>query len=164
MSSIINEECPICFDKIMGTNNCTTPCGHVFCFRCITEAMNNNTQCPCCRQELVESRSGSSEDDDIDIENSDGEEDDHDEDDYESDEEQDISKLGNIETIAERFTKRGYTLMDALMILTERFSKTNETLNNEYLTKITSDFEEIMDDLDNEFEENQLMAEEDKNI
>lgn len=163
--SIVNEECPICFEKIQGINNCTTPCGHVFCFRCITEAMNNNSRCPCCRQELVESRSNSSGDGgDIDIEHSDNEdEDDYDDEDYEDeDDEQDVSKLGNIETVMERFTKRGYTLIDALMILTERFSKTNERLNNEYLTKITDEFEEIVGDVDNEFEENENMAQEDK--
>jgi hypothetical protein len=116
---------------------------------------------------LVESRSTSSKtESDIDIENSDNEDDsdyeEDDEDDYDDDE--DISKLGNIETVMDRFTSRGYTLIDALMILTARHSKTNQSLNNEYLNKITNEFEEIMDEIDNEFEENETMTQEDINV
>lgn len=162
LNSLI-EECPICFDKIGGINNCRTQCGHAFCFKCIAEAMNKDTRCPFCRQELVESKSNdtikTSESGD---ESDDGWDtyDEDDSDDEDSDDE-DSSNLGNIETIVERFTKQGYTILDAMMILTERSSKTNQTYNEEYLSQITDKFEEIMEELDNETYECNLMKQED---
>jgi hypothetical protein len=164
------EECPICFDKIGGINNCTTQCGHVFCFKCIAESMSKDTRCPFCRQELVESKSNdtSNPSDSETIENvtQDGSDDDDDDDDwntYDEDNSEDQGDLGNIETIVERFTKQGYTIFDAIMILTERSSKINETYNEEYLSQITNKFEEIMEELDNETYECNLMQEEDLN-
>jgi hypothetical protein len=152
------EECPICFDKIGGINNCRTQCGHAFCFKCIAEAMNKDTRCPFCRQELVESKSNDTSNSSDSEDESDDGWDTYDEDD--SDEE-DSSNLGNIETIVERFTKQGYTILDAMMILTERSSKTNQTYNEEYLSQITDKFEEIMEELDNETYECNLMKQED---
>ena len=167
-SDSTTDECPICFDKILGINNCTTPCGHVFCFRCIAEAMNNNTACPCCRAELVESKNSSSNGDDIDIEYSDNEDDEDDDEDTNYDDDDDSSmdpaNMGNIETVYERFTNRGYTLMEALMILLDRSSKTNEKFNDEYLAKLSDDFDEMIEELDSETHEINLMTEEDHNV
>ena len=46
------KECPICYESIGDTNNCTTKCGHSFCLICILKAFQKNTTCPCCRAEL----------------------------------------------------------------------------------------------------------------
>lgn len=164
------EECPICFDKITNINNCTTPCGHVFCFRCIAESMNTKTLCPCCRKELVESKSNNSKDDsdneDIDIEGSDTEDEEDDDDEYDEDDDdnEEDSPVGEIETVMERFVKRGHTLMDALLIITERSSKRNNNYNDDYVIKLLDDFDEMIDELDNETMENDLMSKEDVRI
>jgi len=47
-------ECCICFETIGEKNNCVTPCGHKFCFVCLTKALTNNNTCPCCREVLLE--------------------------------------------------------------------------------------------------------------
>jgi len=154
----INETCPICFDEIKKTNNCTTPCGHTFCFKCLTKAMNNNTECPMCRGSLV---------DDEDIESSiSTDDDDDDDDDYETEdeaEEEEINmKMSNIETVVERFTNKGYTLMDALMILSEQFSNKTQDKDRKHLEKISEDFETMMSEFEDELDESYEMQKEDK--
>ena len=153
----INETCPICFDEIKKINNCTAPCGHTFCFKCLTKAMNNNTECPMCRGSLV---------DDEDIGSSISTEDDDDDDEYETEdemEEEEINiKMSNIETVVERFTNKGYTLMDALMILSEQFSNKIQDKNQKHLEKITDDFETMMGEFENELDESYEMQKEDK--
>jgi hypothetical protein len=47
-------ECPVCLDKIGEKNNCTTKCGHSFCFSCMIKALSVNNKCPYCREILVE--------------------------------------------------------------------------------------------------------------
>jgi hypothetical protein len=47
-------ECAICFDEIGSSNNCVTPCGHKFCFKCIVKSTKQNNSCPCCRGPLCE--------------------------------------------------------------------------------------------------------------
>jgi hypothetical protein len=47
-------ECAICFDEIGPSNNCVTPCGHKFCFKCIVKSTKQNNSCPCCRGPLCE--------------------------------------------------------------------------------------------------------------
>lgn len=47
-------ECCICYETIGDKNNCVTPCGHKFCFVCLTKALTTNNTCPCCRQVLIE--------------------------------------------------------------------------------------------------------------
>jgi hypothetical protein len=50
----VKNECPICYEIIGEKNNCNTPCGHIFCFSCITKALSKNNTCPCCRENLVD--------------------------------------------------------------------------------------------------------------
>jgi len=50
-------ECCICYETIGDKNNCVTPCGHKFCFVCLTKSLANNNTCPCCRQVLIEAAS-----------------------------------------------------------------------------------------------------------
>ena len=60
-------ECCICYETIGDKNNCVTPCGHKFCFVCLTKSLTTNNTCPCCREVLVESPE--EDDDDSDYEN-----------------------------------------------------------------------------------------------
>ena len=54
MSQPIVPECCICMDSINSSiNNCTTPCGHRFCFQCLAKALEQNNTCPMCRTELM---------------------------------------------------------------------------------------------------------------
>ena len=73
-------ECCICYEAIGDKNNCTTPCGHKFCFVCLATSLTHNKACPCCREVLVKS---SQEDDDDESlwEGDDADEDDDDDDD-----------------------------------------------------------------------------------
>ena len=47
------ETCPICM-SILGKDNCTTKCGHKFCTECLLKAVQKNSSCPLCRNELLE--------------------------------------------------------------------------------------------------------------
>jgi hypothetical protein len=145
------------------TNICTTDCGHTFCLKCMLRSFQNNNSCPCCRAELVEeSETNDSDEDDEDYESDDDDEtieDDEDED------ETDIEKEASVEKIAEQFTAKGYTLVDALSMLLGRYTHIPGRDNNEYYDKLSEDFDEIIDDLDREMEaqyyEREMMGDED---
>lgn len=53
--TIANDECPICLLIIDTITNCMiTPCGHKFHTSCFTRhALQNNSDCPCCRQCII---------------------------------------------------------------------------------------------------------------
>jgi hypothetical protein len=63
---VAGDNCPICFDPITKNKNvCSTPCGHVFCFKCIVKCLNTSNTCPFCRAEINDSELyGDSEDED----------------------------------------------------------------------------------------------------
>ncbi|KAK9506120.1 hypothetical protein O3M35_008112 [Rhynocoris fuscipes] len=46
--------CSMCLNNINGPS--CTPCGHVFCWTCILEWLNNDNKCPICREKVVASR------------------------------------------------------------------------------------------------------------
>ena len=48
------DSCPICLDKIGEKNNCITECGHKFCLKCLSVALQGKNTCPMCRNKLVE--------------------------------------------------------------------------------------------------------------
>ncbi|XP_003703531.1 peroxisomal biogenesis factor 10 [Megachile rotundata] len=48
-----NSLCQLCLEKIPTT---TTPCGHLFCWFCLTDWLNSKPQCPLCREHVVPSR------------------------------------------------------------------------------------------------------------
>jgi uncharacterized protein YegL len=56
----MNNDCPICFDPLLGHALFTTTCGHVFHFDCIIHSMKHgvNTLCPLCRNNVPELLSG----------------------------------------------------------------------------------------------------------
>ena len=74
MSAMVEQECCICFEIIGEKNNCVTPCGHKFCFMCMSKSLSQNNTCPCCRSVLLEV-----DEDDDDSEYSDNDDDDDDE-------------------------------------------------------------------------------------
>lgn len=46
----LNINCGICLDKI--TQPAATPCGHVFCYPCLSLSQRSQKQCPLCRKPL----------------------------------------------------------------------------------------------------------------
>lgn len=56
--------CPICYEPINSVvyvneelkpkpNIITTPCGHSFCFKCLSKHLENKNKCPICRKKLL---------------------------------------------------------------------------------------------------------------
>ena len=173
MSTCANEvkECSICFDEIQNTNNCTTPCGHKFCFECLIKAFQTNPTCPLCRSELTtsanegeadeEDSEGEYEDDD-DEEDSDEEEEEDENTDDEAEGEDDSSRI-DVDSILARFDKKGYNLKDAMLLLLRNsfFLSRRVLYSREYMRKLENDFEELYFDIINEKQENTEMGAED---
>tara|TARA_B110000003_G_C16595804_1_gene513629 strand:- start:659 stop:1453 length:795 start_codon:yes stop_codon:yes gene_type:complete len=155
-------ECSICYEELGDKNNCTTPCGHVFCFECMMQALNRNNTCPCCRAPLKEELEEESEEED-------------EEEDYEWDvDEESIghgwggvshsipitgpfihrefiqniknTQFANPETISNKIAASGYNMEDIVSLLLHRIDRT--TKSHSYVTKMISDIESIIKDED----------------
>lgn len=50
----IGNQCTLCLD--LRRNSSCTPCGHLFCWDCILESLNNREECPLCREPVKPSR------------------------------------------------------------------------------------------------------------
>lgn len=168
----IEKECAICYDTLGTTNTCTTPCGHEFCFKCMMEALNHNNSCPCCRSTLKEEV----------VE----EEDSDDEEEYEwnpLDEtinywRRGTNYLQNMhdplacpvatpKVLAKKIQDAGYTMEDLVSIWCERIDRSNDRYkDNNFVKKMVSDIENMVDDEDQEVEiresEMELMGQEDQ--
>lgn len=93
-------QCIICYDELNESTNITkTPCGHLFCFKCIIKAFQINPICPYCRASLVEKEDKEDKEEGEESEN----EDDESSDDDDSDEERLLSswRYGSITTLEE---------------------------------------------------------------
>ena len=156
-----DTECCICFESIKKTNNCTTPCGHIFCFNCIVKSLNNNKNCPYCRTILDDSPD---EDEDEEIEDEDEDEDDYDEDYEDYDENNDDKNEELLNTLTERYEKNGFTLKDALSMLSNLYSNKNSTYTEEYFDRLTDHYNIMYEDIYAEFEENKAFGLEDHRI
>ena len=160
-----NDECSICYDQLGEKNNCTTPCGHVFCFECMMQALNRNNLCPCCRAPLKEEPEESEDESD--------EEDDDDE--YEWDPLAENINLwrggtnfynmttndryATPETIAKKIEDAGYTMQDIVTIWLERIDRSSERYkDNNFVKKMVSDIENLVDkeDEDRHDRENEM--------
>ncbi|XP_011497870.1 PREDICTED: peroxisome biogenesis factor 10 [Ceratosolen solmsi marchali] len=47
------SECQLCLEYVSVS---TTPCGHLFCWDCLTEWLQTKSQCPICRETVISSR------------------------------------------------------------------------------------------------------------
>jgi len=156
MSSFTEEkECCICFETIGAKNNCTTPCGHSFCFVCMTKSLAQNNTCPCCREVLMQVTEAPDDESEYD------DDDDEDYDDENTDQEEEEEE-GNVEEITERFLKEGYTAVDIMSLLTGRYTKRDPKYTDDYINKMVERFNDICDEVDNELEEQKMFALEDK--
>lgn len=117
-------ECCICYETIGDKNNCVTPCGHKFCFVCLTKALVNNNTCPCCREVLVEQE----DDDESEYETEDSDGDSDDESDFPRENWinfQDVSleDINDIEeTVYDKMIKGGITKTEIVRLLTSYYS------------------------------------------
>lgn len=51
----VDNECPICMDKLEETNISVTKCGHSFCLQCIIKhSKSGDNRCPLCRANITE--------------------------------------------------------------------------------------------------------------
>jgi hypothetical protein len=154
------NECPICYEVIdTKNNNCITPCGHEFCFKCLMKSISRNNRCPCCRAELQES----DENDEI-LTDSESEND------SDSDSNSESSEDGEIECDVEKITKtlveKGFTMIDFVAIIIDRFPKGDPKYTSQFCEELYDDFYknvEIMDEeVTREFREIELMASNDE--
>lgn len=158
-SDIVANECPICYEVVDVTkNNATTPCGHTFCFSCISQALVHNNQCPCCRGTLQEEVW-----EDVEEEEEDGEGDgEGDEDEGDEEEEGESENEQHVEIISQRFAAQGYTMSDLITMLINRPSRLNpDRATEEFIEKMEQDFDTVVEDGDKELQESALFEQED---
>jgi hypothetical protein len=146
-----DDECVICYEEIGKTNNCVTPCGHAFCFKCLVSAMVTKNTCPCCRTELFNLPKEEEEDED--------EDDDYDESDDE--ESEDGDGLIPVETLVARLEARGFTMLDVVSMLSNNYSKTNPKYTGEYIMNMCNTYDDVITEIENEHDEQVKFAEED---
>jgi hypothetical protein len=145
-----DNECCICYDTIDSQkNNCTTECGHKFCFKCLaTSLVHNNFACPCCRTQLVESSEESDEDSDNESESLSDEEENENYDDRECD----------IDELNLRLKSNGFKMKDILAMLLGRYNKDMSDLS---VYELNQKFDALVDESDNEVIEQSEMGKED---
>jgi hypothetical protein len=158
-SSIVGTECCICYEIIGKTNNCVTECGHAFCLKCLVTAMAHNpdnTGCPCCRSNIIEPPASEEDDEDDDSDWEEGDSDDEDENDQNI-----IVEKGNVEEVVARLEKEGFTMLDVVSLLINKFSKTDDKYTMQHIEKMCDTVDKIVDDVGNESAELEQMEGED---
>ena len=157
-----SKECVICYESISNTKNmCITECGHEFCFTCMMKHARRNNGCPLCRTTMIEDESDSGS-----VSDSEYSEGEYDEDDDETIEEvvDESYPEFEIEKFVEAFEAKGYGLKEALSLLLNKFSKTDEKYTKPYIRQLENDIEDISEELQNECEEREEMASEDSRL
>ena len=104
------ENCPICFEEIVGVNMSITTCGHAFHCFCLLAAVERNDECPLCRHTLV----NTTDDDDDDDDDSETLDDSSNESTSTDDEASNVT----LEQLSNKLTNLGYTMIDLLYMLT----------------------------------------------
>jgi hypothetical protein len=143
-----DDECVICYEEIGKTNNCVTPCGHAFCFKCLVAAMTTKNTCPCCRTELFVLPK----------------EDEDDDEDYESGSEtgsDDDDDMIPVELLVARLESKGFTMLDVVSMLSNNYSKTNPKYTSEYIMNMCNSYDDTITEIENEHDEQLKFAEED---
>jgi hypothetical protein len=147
-----DNECVICFEDIGKTNNCVTPCGHAFCFKCLVTAMTMKNTCPCCRAELFALPKEEEEDDaDSDYDSESGSESGSDDDD----------DMIPVEMLVSRLESKGFTMLDVVSMLANNYSKTDPKYTDEYIANMNKTYDEVINDIETEYEEQRKFANED---
>ena len=140
-------ECCICYEKIGDKNSSVTPCGHKFCFNCITTALSRNNTCPCCREVLVEKE--------------DDEEWSDDDEEWVDEVEEEDDSTPTIDDYTEQFIKNGYDIKDAICLLLGKYNSSDPKYSEDYMNDLEDFFENMCYDMENECEERRLFAMED---
>ena len=147
-------ECCICYETIGEKNNCVTECGHRFCFGCMLKAMTYNTACPYCRKELLEDNVVEEDEDE---EYQTGEEAEDEDEDSESE-----TEHGHIEDIVQRMESQGITMLDLASVLFNKYSTRDAKYTPEYIDRLESTLDQIVEDVETEARENRDMGAEDR--
>ena len=145
MTIITKEEleCCICYETIGEQNNCTTPCGHKFCFVCMMKTLETSNTCPCCRAVLQEKKEDDEEEDESDYEFSDEE----DGLDY-----HDRNCRASTKDIASELESLGYTMSDILTLYLGRINHTGERTSITFIEKMSDDVQRVINKQDSEIE------------
>jgi len=144
-------ECPICYDDLKMVDFTVTKCGHKYHTSCLLKALINNSDCPMCRNELINYEPEEEEDDEDDEADADENADeDADSDDDESSELDDDENKPNIsiEQLASKLQNLGYTAVDFLtMYLGGMEMKTSqpERQTDDFLTKLSDTVDNLID-------------------
>ena len=167
--TIKDDECPVCYEIIKNTNFVVTKCNHKFCMPCLLKVFQQNNTCPCCRSELIAESlyrelQNQEEEEDEDVENE--------IDDFINNnlfEEVDLNILTDNEPryneglqatnnqITEAFENEGYTLLDAVMLLTERYAIEENKNTNAYYYKVQYGFDNIVNRLDSQIQVSEVV-------
>ena len=165
-NGIVNE-CPVCYDQIDNKkNNCTTTCGHSFCFKCMMNALKTNNSCPLCRTILQEE---DEEDEDDEDDDEDDEDEDDDDDDDDDDEDEVDESIATVQAIAEKLTAKGITMEDILSLYLGRYNNINNIeseLFEQNIEMLNDEVDNIVNECDDEaareYDERCALSEEDK--
>lgn len=149
-------ECSICYEVLGNENNCTTPCGHKFCFNCIMKSLKRNGSCPLCRNSLTEDLEYMSDSSDESIDESigvsiseslsrfgteyDGETRSH----YRvtTDDSYNITEncpFATPKIICEQIIEKGYSIEDLMILWLGRVDRTNPRYTQSFLRTLISD-------------------------
>ena len=154
MSTITKEEleCCICYDVIGEQNNCTTPCGHKFCFVCMMKTLETNNTCPCCRAVLQER--GEEEEEDSDDEDDDyfSDDDDDSDDDSDNSSEAEASRHKKhhkeMEQRCEKNQKKLADIKETIQSLTTTMSGNTSLANNKFMKKQLEEMKQKQRDIE----------------
>ena len=145
------QECCICFEVIGNINNCTTQCGHSFCFECISKSLTKKNTCPICRHKLVEDETIVNDNDYMDYEDTD---------DDESEEVKIQESIMNKE-ITDRFLREGYNLYDIMSLSTCKYNRQTGNITDDDIDVMLDKLDNIIENVENENKEQQLFQLED---
>lgn len=151
MTTTASVECAICMEPVAVKNMCVTPCGHTFCFSDLMTWLNQNDQCPCCREGLIPETADDEEEEDEEDATDEG---------WFSDEEggggdgdgdaSNTMPAVDLDVFAERFEAAGYSLTDALALLLDDYTSQTRRYTRAYISEIMLKMEELEEELLNE--------------
>lgn len=145
------QECCICFEVIGNINNCTTQCGHSFCFECISKSLTKKNTCPICRHKLIEDETIVNDNDYMHYQDTDEDE---------SEEAKIQESIMNIE-ITDRFLREGYNVYDIMSLHTCKYNREGGNITDDDIDMMIDKLDNIIENIENENKEQQLFQAED---